>query len=112
MLLHLIKNDSLRYAIIDLHNDTYPRLQIALTNFRVNLHTFYRPILKTRLIYPDDYHENLNYKHVNPDSLKNDLELNNLVKSCKGNFQVGLDRINNVINSILALNNAINEELN
>jgi hypothetical protein len=108
----IVKNDSLRYAIIDLHNDTYPRLQRALNNFRANLLTFYRPILKTRFIYPDDYFENLEYKPVNPDSLKNDLEFNNSVKSCKANFQVGLDRINIVINTILALNNAINEELN
>jgi hypothetical protein len=115
----LIRNDSLRYQIMSLYNDRYPKVNIALNNFSDNLQDIFRPLTKTRFILPkegifDTEAKTIFYpmRPINYTALKEDIEFTNAVKTCRANIIVHLNHFNNAIHDIKKVKTSIAEELN
>ncbi|MEM6516401.1 MAG: DUF6090 family protein [Bacteroidota bacterium] len=117
---NLVKNNDLRYTILNLYNNLYATIESQTANQRANTRTFNRPLLKKKFIYPED----VLYKQVNGDSvpffpikpidfkqLKNDVEFNNAVKTSKINLKVLESRLKDVLKAIDNVQNLIAVEL-
>jgi hypothetical protein len=88
----LIRNDSLRYQIIKLYNESYSKVNSEVENYRSNLVGITRPLTKARFILPlqakiDDNNQSITYpmQPVNFEALKIDLEFTNAVKTIRSN---------------------------
>jgi len=88
----LISNDSVRYQIIKLYNESYSEVASELENYQSNLVGITRPLTKTRFILPlqaevDESTQTIVYpmQPINFKALKQDLEFNNAVKTIRSN---------------------------
>jgi hypothetical protein len=88
----LIRNDSLRYQIIKLYDESYSKVNSEVENYRSNLVGITRPLTKARFILPlqakiDDNNQSITYpmQPVNFEALEIDLEFTNAVKTIRSN---------------------------
>ena len=114
----LIRNDSLRYQIIKLYNESYLKATSELANYNSNLVGITRPLTKTRFIFPlevkvDDKKHTIFYpmQPVDFESLKKDIEFINAVKTIRSNQAEHLRRCGQTIEEIRQVYQSIINEL-
>ncbi len=115
---NLISNDTLRYKIIKLYNESYSKVESELENFKSNLEGISRPLTKTRFILPLEAKVDFDSKTifypmlpVNFTVLKKDIEFTNAVKTIRSNQVEHLKGCIQTIKDIQKVYQSIDNEL-
>ncbi len=84
--LQILKNPDLKNEIIRLYNTNYTSLEDYISNFGENLHSFYRPEIRTKFRFYYNNREEAYYIPIDYEGLLNDPIFMNTVLTCENKF--------------------------
>ena len=107
---NVIKNKTLKNAILRIYNTDYPGFESTLINFSENLMAFFRPEMREKFKFIYDSDGNI-YTPINYEALLNDIIFMNTLVTSKINFQNNFNGINDTKKNVLEVIDMIDKEL-